>query len=218
MTEKVKVVQCWDDGISADIRLTDILRRHSAKATFNINAGLHGDDRMGEWEHKGTKVIRMGWQEMKEALDGFVIANHSLSHPHLEQLSYDKIIIELAEGRERLQQFFQQDVRGFAYPFGSYNEEVIEALRETGHIYARTCKNVENVFPPENPMEFHSNCHFLASDFLERYEKAKEFGVFYFWGHSYEMISENMWVDFENNIKHISDDPESSWADVQDLF
>ena len=37
----LKVVQCWDDGVINDIRLTDLLRRWGAKATFNLNPGLH---------------------------------------------------------------------------------------------------------------------------------------------------------------------------------
>ena len=37
---KMKVVTCWDDAPVNDIRLVDILRRHGAKATFNLNPGL----------------------------------------------------------------------------------------------------------------------------------------------------------------------------------
>ena len=52
----MKVVQCWDDGVSADIELIDILRRYNAKATFNLNAGLHKKERSAGWEYKNTKV------------------------------------------------------------------------------------------------------------------------------------------------------------------
>ena len=47
---------------------------------------------------------------------------------------------------------------------------------------------------------------------------AKQRGVFYFWGHSYEMITDSMWSSFEEIIKRISADPGSCWGEVADLF
>ena len=82
----MKVVQCWDDGVTTDVRLTGILRQHKAKATFNLNAGLHQPQRRPGWLFKGTQVSRLGWDEMREVYAGFTIANHSLTHPHLEQM------------------------------------------------------------------------------------------------------------------------------------
>jgi hypothetical protein len=85
-------------------------------------------------------------------------------------------------------------------------------------VYARTVKNVAQPFPPEDAMAFHPNCHFLAVDFWDRYEKAREGGVFYFWGHSYELINEGMWAAFDAQTARISADPAARWADVVDLF
>lgn len=146
--KKLTVVQCWDDGVTADVRLIGILRRYGAKATFNLNLGLHEKQRKP----------------------------------------------------------------------GTYNEAVMEVLREAGHIYARTTQNVDKPFPPANAMEFHPNCHFRAQDIWERYEKAREGGVFYFWGHSYEMITEEMWSTFESMIARISNDPTACWGDLTELF
>ena len=47
---------------------------------------------------------------------------------------------------------------------------------------------------------------------------AKQCGVFYFWGHSYEMITDSMWSTFEETIERISADPDSCWGEVADLF
>lgn len=214
----MKVVQCWDDGVTADIRLTEILRKYNAKASFNLNAGKHGVTPKPEWIFKGTKVERMEWDVMEDVYQGFTIANHSLTHPRLEQLTPEEALKDIVEGRDRLQQFFNQPILGFAYPFGSYNEMVMEALRKAGHVYSRTTKSCDKIYPPENVMEFHPNCHFLADDFFERYERAKKDGVFYFWGHSYEMVYDDMWRDFEELIARISSDNESQWSELPDLF
>lgn len=218
MKSKMTVVQCWDDGVTTDVHLVEILRRHGATASFNLNAGSHQAERQPGWDYRGTKVGRLGWNEMKDVYAGFTIANHSLTHPNLVDLPADACRRNLSEGRDRLQQFFQQPVLGFAYPFGTYNEAVMASVRETGHVYARTVENVELPFPPANPMAFHPCCHALAPDLWTRYEKAKAGGVFYFWGHSYELISDTMWAEFEQTIARISADPDSRWGNLVDLF
>ncbi|PKN35740.1 MAG: hypothetical protein CVU61_02650 [Deltaproteobacteria bacterium HGW-Deltaproteobacteria-19] len=212
------VVQCWDDGVTTDMRLTDILRRHGAKATFNLNAGLHEKNRTLSFVYEGTEVRRLGRDEMREAYDGFTIANHSLTHPRLDQMPVEAVRREIMEGRSRLQQFFGQPVLGFAYPFGAYSETVMDLVREAGHVYARTDRGVDDPFPPENAMSFHPSCHFLAPDLRLRYEKAKAHGVIYFWGHSYEMTTEAMWEAFEETVRRISADPGSRWGELVDLF
>jgi len=67
-------------------------------------------------------------------------------------------------------------------------------------------------------MAFHPNCHFLAPDLWSRYEEARSGGVFYFWGHSYEIITEAMWHDFEEMIARISADSKTRWGELADLF
>jgi len=212
------VVQCWDDGVTTDARLAELFRRHGARATFNLNAGLHEGERKMSWVYQGTEVHRLGWTEMKEVYDGFTIGNHGLTHPRLERIPVEDARRCVAEGRTQLQDFFDQPVLGFAYPCGSYNDAVRAAVRDAGHVYARTTAQAVPPFPPDDPMAFHPCCHFLADDFQARYERAKRGGVFYFWGHSYELISEPMWAEFEETIERISADPEARWSDVADLF
>ncbi len=219
MTEaRLTVVQCWDDGVTTDERLIAILRRHRALATFNLNAGLYAAQRKPGWNHRGTEVSRLGWDEMRELYRGFTIANHSLTHPSLDKVPIAAARREIEDGRKRLQDFFDQPVLGFAYPNGTYNEPVMEAVRAAGHVYARTVRNVARPFPPENPMAFHPCCHFLAPDFWARHEAARAGGVFYFWGHSYELITEAMWAGFDAQIARISADPGARWGGVADLF
>ncbi len=212
------VVQCWDDGVTTDVRVMDILRRHGAKATFNLNAGLHKPERVFGWKYKGTDVIRLGWDEMPEVYDGFTIANHSLSHPRLTELPAEEARREVVEGRERLQQHFGQPIEGFAYPFGNYNDAVKEIIREAGHVYARTVKNVEQPMSAQDPMALHPCCHFQTPDFWSRYEAARAGGVFYFWGHSHQIVTDAMWDAFERTIERISSDSAARWGTVVELF
>ena len=67
----MKLVQCWDDGVTTDVRLVSLLRRHGARATFNLNAGLHPQDRQFGWSHADTEVWRLGLGELREVYDGW---------------------------------------------------------------------------------------------------------------------------------------------------
>jgi len=62
----MKLAQCWDDGVATDARLVEILRRHRAKASFSLSAGLHEAQRQLGWMHQGSEVRRLGWSEMCE--------------------------------------------------------------------------------------------------------------------------------------------------------
>jgi peptidoglycan/xylan/chitin deacetylase (PgdA/CDA1 family) len=215
----VKVVQCWDDGVADDIRVAEICRKHGAKASFNLNPGLHSETRGAGWKFRDVKQVeRLALPELPSVYEGMLIANHSVSHPHLDRIPIADAVREIVDGRDRLEQIFGYEVVGFAYPFGTHNQAVEDAIRDAGHVYARTTENVVFPFPPEDPMRFHSNCHFKHERFWEIYEKAKPGGVFYFWGHSYEIMDEKEWQAFDAQIAKLTADPDVEWTFLPELF
>jgi peptidoglycan/xylan/chitin deacetylase (PgdA/CDA1 family) len=215
----MKVLQSWDDGVVDDIRLTGLLRRYRARATFNLNPGLHRPGRSFSWRYGDKEVWRLGRDELVDVYTGFEIASHSLTHPNLPDLSPEALDWEIRESRRRLQDWFQQPVRGFCYPFGGFNPAVKDAIRAAGHGYARTVAEVEPLFPPADPLELGVSCRFNDAAFWTRYQRARAAdGVFLFWGHSYELVDEAMWADLEDKIARISADPAVEWASIETLF
>jgi peptidoglycan/xylan/chitin deacetylase (PgdA/CDA1 family) len=216
----MRVCQCWDDGNVDDIRLIAILRRHGAKGSFNLNAGLHRAERHHAWTYQQVKPVwKLAAGELRAVYDGFLAANHTLTHPHLTKLGDAEVAREIGEGRAALERIFGYPVLGFAYPFGDHDARVMEAVRAAGHVYARTCAITDDVGSPADPMTLHSSCHHAAADFWQRYERAKAAdGVFYFWGHSYEFLDEPSWQAFEAKIARISADPAAKWVDLPGLF
>lgn len=216
---RVKVAQSWDDGIVDDVRLTELLRRYRATATFNLNPGLHQDQRSFGWRHGAQEVWRLGRNELVDVYAGFEIANHSLTHPYLPDLSHEALDWEIRESRRLLQDWFQQPVWGFCYPFGGFNSTVKAVVRAAGHVYARAVDKHRSGFPPADSFEFGPFCQFHDADFWTLYESAKaENGVFCFWGHSYELTDEPMWADLECKIGRISADPAAEWVNLETLW
>jgi peptidoglycan/xylan/chitin deacetylase (PgdA/CDA1 family) len=216
----MKLCQCWDDGIVDDIRLCEVLRRHGATASFNLNAGKHRAERYHDWDFQGTKAVwKLSRDELAHVYRGFTIANHTLTHPHLTRVDDAQLAREIAEGRQQLRDLVGQEVLGFAYPFGDHDDRVARAVRAAGHVYARTCNNVPAVLPAADAMKLGTSCHFLAPDFWPRYDAVKQAGgVFYFWGHSYEIVSEADWWDFDRKIARMSADDAAEWVDLPKLF
>jgi peptidoglycan-N-acetylglucosamine deacetylase len=220
-TVEMKIVQCWDDGVLDDIRLIEILRRHDAKASFNLNYGNQPAHRAASWMFRDVKEVwKLGKDELRDVYDGFTIANHSDKHLKLPEVPISEAIEDIRVGRDALEQHFGCSVTGFAYPCGLHSADVENAVREAGHIYARTTKNVDCVFPPDEPMAFHANCHFAAADFWDRFDRAQAEAhpVFYFWGHSYEMITEQDWAEMERKIVRLTAEPDCTWCDLPELF
>ncbi len=216
----MKIIQSWDDGIVDDIKLVEILRKYEATATFNLNIQLNEQERVWGWKYGEKDVWRLGLDEMVALYDGFEIASHSLTHPCLTECSHQQLNHEVVKSRLILQKMFGQTINGFCYPFGDYNETVKNALHTAGYTHARGLSNSGYSFPPEDPFEFGPHCHFLDENFWEIHEEAVavDSPIFFFWGHSYEILDEKMWLDFEDNISRLSSEPKNNWVNISDLF
>ncbi len=221
MGYRIKIVQCWDDGVEDDLRLCEILRSFGAQATFNLNAGLHLPGTGEAWRFRDTKEVRrLGRDQLAATYEGFEIANHTLTHPSANKLSTAEWTREVVEGRARLEDLFGREVVGFAYPYGHCPPHAAEVVREAGHRYARTCANATPSFPAADPMLLAADCHFRNAGFWELYEKAKSVRApaFYFWGHSYELCSESDWLGFEEMLRRFENDPDAEWGSLSGLF
>ena len=216
----MRVVQCWDDGVTDDVSLIEILRKYGAKSSFNLNFGTHRNTRYLSWKYRDEKEVwKLSLSELRDVYAGFLVANHTLTHAWPTRVSESEMRRDIFEGKDQLEQHFGYPVSGFAYPFGDYDEAVKAAVRESGAVYARTTLNSANVFPPEDAMAFHASRHHIAPDFWEEYERVRaQDGVFYFWGHAYEFVSPQDWQEIEAKIARISADPQAVWCDLPALF
>jgi peptidoglycan/xylan/chitin deacetylase (PgdA/CDA1 family) len=215
----MKIIQCWDDGIVSDIPLIKILKKYNAKATFNLNAGINREERHVIWNNNGQDVIALATHELNEVYQGFDIANHSLNHPVLTNMSIEEAKHEILENKHQLEAIFRREIKGFCYPFGATNDDISTLVELSGHSYARAVGRDDDLrYFGRNRFKLNPTCHFLDQDFWQRYEEAREVGVFYFWGHSYEMTTPAMWNEFEEKIKTISLDKTTTWSSLESIF
>jgi len=81
----------------------------------------------------------MDWDTLR-ALDGdgVTIGAHTASHPDLTLLPDDEAQEEVTSCRATLERELGHPVRAFAYPFGLYNRNVVEAAGDCGFEFGVT--------------------------------------------------------------------------------
>ncbi|MDR2535638.1 MAG: polysaccharide deacetylase family protein [Treponema sp.] len=189
----------YDDGVEQDRKLVEIINRFGIKATFNLNSGIQSN--AGSFCKKDLVVRRMNIQDLPSLYKGHEIAVHSLTHPHLEQLEGETIQNELEQDKLNLERIFNAKVQGMAYPFGTYNNQVVQAAMCCGLKYARGVVSTHRFSIPQTPLEkmtYQPTCHHneptllsLAEQFLAL--KPDKPQLFYLWGHSYEFEADHSW-------------------------
>ncbi|HZB22240.1 MAG TPA: polysaccharide deacetylase family protein [Gaiellaceae bacterium] len=76
----------------------------------------------------------MNWAALRDAASvGVEIASHTVSHPHLPQLSDAELDQELRDSKAELEDELGAPCRHLAYPYGEQDDRVREAARRAGY-------------------------------------------------------------------------------------
>ncbi len=210
--KKKAITFSYDDGVTQDIRLIELLNKYNLKCTFNLNYGKFGRDGLADVEGQIVTHNKVFAQNVRSLYEGHEIAAHGINHPHLELLSDEEVIYEVEEDRLRLSELCGYEVVGFAYPFGTYNERTIDVIREsTGVKYCRTVKSNYKFDLQEKLYEFHPSIHHIKYE-KKAFELLEEFlssdsdkpQLLYIWGHAYELDYKDSWGTIERFFSELS--------------
>jgi peptidoglycan/xylan/chitin deacetylase (PgdA/CDA1 family) len=119
----------FDDGFR-DFRVAawPVLRRHTFTATMFLPTRFISRERK---LFRGKECLT--WEEVREMRPfGIRFGSHTVSHPKLYELSWDKIVSETTFSKERIEQELQEKVESFAYPYAFPQEdaEFVQRLRD----------------------------------------------------------------------------------------
>ena len=85
-----------------------------------------------------------------------------------------------------------------SYPYGVYNDTVVEKLKELDLRYGRGVASSRSFAPQKDLLRFQPTCHHddaqlfsLAEQFLAMEPETPQ--IFYIWGHSYEFEGNRNW-------------------------
>ncbi|MBR2615480.1 MAG: polysaccharide deacetylase family protein [Clostridia bacterium] len=199
----------YDDGVESDFRLADLMRRYGIRGTFNINSGIKRileDTPQTDLGEPRSRMNRTRFLEFfKQNRDLCEIAAHGLNHAWMTKMERSCIAWEVLADRKNLETLLGVPCRGFAYPYGVFNDDAVEALDVGGFLYARTTKTTKSFDLPEDPLRWACTAKHTYSGLMELAEqfvaldtnssKGSDRSPYLFsvWGHSYEFNMADNW-------------------------
>ena len=98
-------------------QLIDILEKDHVKATFFV---------VGGWVDNFPESVKA----LSDA--GHEVMNHSNTHPHMTQISKEKMKEEVETCNQKIEQITGKRPTLLRAPYGDYNNDVVQAVREAG--------------------------------------------------------------------------------------
>lgn len=119
-TKEKKVAFSFDASWGAERteKIIGILKENGIRTTFFLT---------GFWVEAYPQYVKLIAQE------GHEIGNHTLTHPHLNNLTMEEISTELERVEQMIEQVSGQKTTLFRPPFGEYSNKVVEAASALGY-------------------------------------------------------------------------------------
>jgi peptidoglycan/xylan/chitin deacetylase (PgdA/CDA1 family) len=127
---KAIITTSWDDGHPLDLKLAKLLKRYNMPATFYVPL-----------KNQVRETITP--DQIKEIAEDFDIGGHTYSHVNLTELPKEEAYEEIIKGKEYIEESIGREIQSFCYPWGAYNNDVINMVKKVGFEGARTVKLLE---------------------------------------------------------------------------
>lgn len=125
----------------------------------------------------------LSWEMLATMRDaGMKIGSHSKTHAFLTNESTDRVREEAEVSRRHLQQKLGVEIRCFAYPGGTFNSDVVQAVEAAGYRYAfTTCRHRDRQRPLltiPRTMMWEPSCRDRAGRFSQAMMSCQAAGAF----------------------------------------
>ncbi len=189
---KKKIVTfSYDDGSENDPRLVALFNQYGVRAAFHLNS-----QRMQDKDPAALRKLYAGHE----------VSCHTVQHGWLERMPLQSMVNEIMEDRKALEQIFQVPMVSMSYPYGLVRgEDKTFVFRSCGMVYGRTVKNTNDFYLPDDFLLWHPTCHHKdALPLCERFLARSKNVLFYIWGHSHDLKTEEQWAEMETLLKTLS--------------
>ena len=211
---KKAITFSYDDAVTQDVQMIELMNKYGIKGTFNLNSELLGTGMFLRGANYRICHYKIRPEDVREVYEGHEVAVHTLTHVNLTTVDDQEVIRQVEQDRLNLSELAGYEVVGMAYPCGGVNNDdrVAKLIREnTGVRYSRTTTTNNSFALQENLYRFNPTSYHhdfdsmteLAQKLIEM--QPEEPQIFYIWGHSYEQdFRSDYWVRLEEFFKLIS--------------
>jgi len=176
------VTTSWDDGDPKDLKIAELLRDRNLAGTFYVP--IQG--------YKRSRSLGAGDIRALNS-EGFEIGAHTVSHKSLNKLKAREVKYEVVTCKDMLEQLTGCRVRMFCYPNGRYDAEVIQHVKASGYLGARTTRmlSLGAFLPFEMPTTVQAYPH-GRSTYLRNLGRAQNFAGL--WNYLRDLSGLNTWI------------------------
>ena len=168
----------FDDGYQNNlINAAPILKKYNFSATCYLVSQRIGTSNTWDLDKGITQRPLMTQSEIQEWLNlGLDIGAHTQTHPLLEELSEQQSQEEIFNCKADLEQMFKVSIKDFCYPFGRFNESLVNMIKEAGYSTATTMSRgratpqSNKLTLPRMPITHHTLPHLFLAKILTKYE------------------------------------------------
>lgn len=204
------VTLSYDDCVEEDQDLIRRLEKYHMKATFNLIPGWFAEEGKTYPEGETYRLTSVSMARKMYDHPLVEVANHGNEHKYMSTLTTAEMAEDTLLCRRTLENLFDRNVRGMAYPYGWYNEALMKVLDMCGITYCRTVHSTKGFDLPENWLEWHPTCHHddealmeLGDEFLHL-DGQENPQLFYLWGHTFEFERNHNWERMDCFMEMIS--------------
>lgn len=134
----------FDDGYVDNLTLgLPVLQKEHVPATiYIVSSGVGKKNHI--WKESGDRLPGdfLNWDEIKTLRDsGWEIGSHAHDHVHLDRYSKEDQKQLIFDSRDLLQAILKTPIMSFSYPYGHYNQDTVQLVKDAGFTHATTTES-----------------------------------------------------------------------------
>lgn len=130
------VVITFDDAYASVYQFAfPTLKKYNFTATIFVITSYVGHWNKWDYNFSRFKFHHCTWDQLKNLVsEGWEIGSHTVTHRNLNALSNNEIWNELKISKDILENQIQKLVNVISYPFGKFDERILELVEKAGYV------------------------------------------------------------------------------------